>query len=178
MSSSHHVLFLYDQRNHILLSYVTVLILALNKRVFVWSLALYVPQLHSDPLVIPLQCEGWMVSHSASSAACSAARPVPAALLPSSPSCLPSPHMPSFQNLRQAPLHREQLGLPACGGAAVHQFQGPEPWRADGSFTWQSEQSFSIRRESWTRQRSSSLDPVEETESAACTSAVSLMPGG
>lgn len=138
--------------------------------------------LHSDSLVFLLHSEGWMASLSASFAVSSAARPAPVASQPSWPSCPLSPPTPFFQTQRQArPQGNRRQGHLAFGRAVAHPLQeveGLELWRGGGSFTWQSGQSFSTLRESWTRRRCSSHDPAAGTKSPACTFAVLLMRGG
>ena len=140
---------------------------------------------HTDPLVLLLfllllHSEGWMAFLSARSAACSAARPVPAASRPSSPSCPPSPPTRSSPTQRRALPQRGQRGHRTRGHGAEHpllEAEGPGMWKVDGSFTCWREQSTSTRRGSWTWRRCSSPDPAGGTKSAACTFAVSLMPG-
>lgn len=109
-------------------------------------------------------------------AASSAARRAPAVLLRSSPSCLQSPRTPFFRTQRQ-PLRHRAWGPRPRGRGAARRSRGQGTWRAVGSSISRSVQSFSIRRGSWTRQKCCSPGPLVETESAACTSAVSLTPG-
>lgn len=133
---------------------------------------------YSDPLVLLLHSEGWMASPSVSSAACSAAHPAQAASQPSWPSCPLSPHIPFSQIRNQAPWQQGQQGHQANGLGVEHQsLEVQGLLRANGSFIWQNELSFSTRRESWIQWRCSSLGPAEGIKSAACIFAVFQMPG-